>query len=108
MNKDFLFNYKVREGKGCGTVLVLDGNQKNNRQVCAGGFVEYAGLPRKVKTGCMDTPEQQSKFCPQHKPRQMISELHCAELPSSEGMGGVVEMILNKKVTRTTTFYQVS
>ena len=70
--------------------------------------MEYAGLPGKVKTGCMDTPKQQSKFCPQHKPRQMNSELHCAELPSSEGMGGVVEMILNKKVTRTTTFYQVS
>ncbi len=70
--------------------------------------MEYAGLPGKVKTGCMDTPEQRSKFCPQHKPRQMSPDLHSAESPSSEDMGGVVEMILNKKVTRTTTFYHVS
>ena len=46
---------------------------KNCRGVCAAehaGFVEYAGLPGRVKTGCMNTPEQRSKFCPQHKPRQ--------------------------------------
>ena len=46
---------------GCGSVLVLDGNMKNRRDICAAdcaGFIEYAGLPGKVKTGCMDTPER--------------------------------------------------
>ena len=83
------------EKKGCGTVLVLDGNQKNNRPVCAAGeagFVEYAGLPGKVKTGCMATPEQSSLFCSLHKPRQLK-----VSPTNSEGQHGVIEMILRKK-----------
>lgn len=88
---------------------MLDGNQKNNRPVCSAeeaGFVEYAGLPGKVKTGCMDTPEQKSLFCSLHKPRQMkVQSVDPHSQP--EGRHGVVEMILNKKQTRTTTFYEV-
>ena len=88
--------------KGCGTVLVLDGNQKNNRPVCAAdeaGYVEYAGLPGKVKTGCMNTPEQQSLFCPLHKPRHMKTTEGCRH--------GVIVSILKKKETRNSTFYEV-
>ena len=55
----------------------------------------------------MDTPEQTSLFCSAHKPRQMSQD-------STEPHGnqrhrqGVVEMILNKKMTRNSTFYEVS
>lgn len=93
------------ENKGCGTVLVLDGNQKNNRPVCAAeeaGFVEYAGLPGKVKTGCMATPDQSSLFCSLHKPRQ----LKVSPTPF-EGQRGVIEMILRKKETRNAIHYEV-
>lgn len=91
------------EKMGCGSVLVLDGNMKNRRDVCAAdhaGFVEYAGLPGKVKTGCMNTPEQRSKFCSKHKPRQVCS-------PLITNQGEIVEEILRKKTTRTNVFYEV-
>ena len=98
----FLIDHQC-EAKGCGTVLVIDGNLKNNREVCAAvdaGFVEYPGLPGKVKTGCMETPEQQSKYCSDHKPRRLISSDDRAD-------GRVIEMILAKKETRQTVHYQV-
>ena len=88
---------------------MLDGNQKNNRPVCAAeeaGFVEYSGLPGKVKTGCLNTPEQQSAFCSHHKPRQM--KVHSADPHSQmERAHRVVEMILKKKQTRLGTYYEV-
>ena len=93
---------------GCGTVLVIDGNMKNCRDVCAAehaGFVEYAGLPGRVTTGCMETPEQTSKFCSQHKPRQSNSK--CGSDSPDNRFGEVIEMILAKKSTRSNTFYQV-
>lgn len=82
----------------------MDGNQKNNRQVCAAeeaGFVEYANLPGKVKTGCMETPEQKSQFCSLHKPREMKGET------DSSAKHMVIESILSKKETRNATFYEV-
>lgn len=92
----------------CGKVLVLDGNQKNNRPVCAAedaGFVEYTGLPGRVKTGCMATPEQTSIFCPLHKPRHIRQ--HCSSSSiQKESRHGVIEMILRKD-TRNTTHYEV-
>ena len=91
---------------GCGSVLVLDGNQKNNRPVCAAdeaGFIEYAGLPGKVRT---DTPEQNSLFCSAHKPRQMSQD--STEPHGEQQHQGIVEMILNKKMTRNSIFYEVS
>ena len=39
--------------KDCGTVLVLDGNQKNNCPICAAEEAEYEGLIGNVKTGCI-------------------------------------------------------
>lgn len=89
--------------KGCGTVLVVDGNMKNNREVCSAadaGYIEYAGLPGSVKTGCTETPERKSKFCSLHKPRSLLT----AEKKSS---GRVIESILASKQTRTNMFYQV-
>jgi hypothetical protein len=97
------------DSEGCGTVLVLDGNQKNNRPVCAaeeGGYVEYADLPGKVKTGCMNSPQQQSIFCSLHKPRQMkLQNSVCSN--TRESAHGIVESILQKKETRNGIYYEV-
>ena len=41
--------------------MVVDDNMKNNREVCSAvdaGYIEYAGLPGSVKTGCTETPEE--------------------------------------------------
>ena len=73
---------------------------KNARQICAAsnaGFVEYDGLAGMVRTGCMNTPDQKSRFCTAHKPRQLLSN----------DSDGVIEMITAKKITRSTNFYQV-
>lgn len=90
--------------EGCGSVLVLDGNMKNCRDVCAAkdaGFLEYTGLPGQVKTGCMDTPRQSSKFCTNHQP-------HVAQCASTADLQTkVVEMILSKRETRSSTMYEV-
>ena len=45
---------------------------KNRRHVCNArdaGYNEYPGLPGKVKTGCMMTPEYKSRYCNQHQLR---------------------------------------
>ena len=92
--------------EGCGSVLVLDGNMKNCRDVCAAkdaGFLEYTGLPGQVKTGCMDTPKQSSKLCSNHQPRVA----QCASTSTADFQTKVVEMILSKRETRSTTMYEV-
>ena len=57
---------------GCQLALV-DGNVKNYRDVCHAtnaGYVEYAGLPGRVRTGCPNTPDYKSPFCALHKPAE--------------------------------------
>ena len=49
---------------------------KNHRSVCAAseaGYLQYDGLPGRVKTGCTYTPEQRSQFYHLHKPRALTS-----------------------------------
>lgn len=75
---------------------------KNHRSVCAAseaGFMEYAGLPGTVKTGCTNTPCQKSRFCHLHKPRTLSTE--------TVKHNNVIEMILEKKTTRSQTMYKV-
>lgn len=87
---------------GCGTVLVVDGNMKNHRSVCAAseaGYIEYDGLPGQVKTGCTNTPEQKNRFCSLHKPRALT----CSHNSSNT----IIESILEKKTTRSVTHYKV-
>ena len=89
---------------GCGSVLVIDGNMKNQRDVCNAadaGYAEYTGLDGFIKTGCMETPEQTSKFCSLHKPR-ILAETNV------DNTTKVMEMLLNKRVTRTAISYEVS
>ena len=52
--------------KGCGHILILDGNMKNHRDVCLAreaGYVEFCGLPGKMKT-----PQPKSRYCSVHAP----------------------------------------
>ena len=51
---------------GCQNVLVIDGNMKNQRDICVAteaGFVKYEGLPGAIKTGCQLSPMYQSRYC---------------------------------------------
>ena len=99
-------------------MLVLDGNMKNHRDVCKAtnaGFTKFDGLPGQVRTGCQKTPEFKSRFCDLHAPR--VCKL--SELPDSNSedsdlvrMKGaveeaVVQMIVEKKVTRKNVYYKV-
>lgn len=108
---------------GCNTVLVIDGNLKNRRAVCAAteaGYLQYPGLSGSIKSGCQMTPMQTSKYCYHHATR--VSKL----MPPSEvfqeslgygtsqstkevsGKEGIIKFILSKKQTRNEVYYQVS
>ena len=83
-------------------MLVVDGNMKNHRSVCAAteaGYIQYAGLHGSVKTGCTNTPCQQSRFCKVHKP--------CVLSVETEKPHSVIEMILEKRTTRSQNLYKV-
>ena len=94
---------------GCKSVLVLDGNMKNRRDVCAAseaGFTEYEGLPGVIKTGCQLSPGYQSKYCYTHAPR--ISHRTGGEEQTDVcAEEGIVRLITAKKQTHTETYYQV-
>ena len=104
---------------GCGKVLVLDGNCKNQRDVCAAteaGYIEYPGLVGAIKTGCQFTPMRSSQYCYYHSPR--ISASHALPDPQTcnepvpltqlPKQHGVVQFIMARKVTRSQIYYQVS
>ena len=89
-------------------MLVIDGNMKNRRDICAAteaGYVEYSGLPGAIKTGCQETPAFLSKFCYEHAPRvgKKLSEVK----DPSDVEENVVAFITNKKETRSGLYYQV-
>ena len=84
----------------CGKALVLDGNMKNQRDVCMAkdaGFAEFTGLPGKIKTGCTHTPAFKNRFCESHL-NHSVSEMDSTS---------VLEVILDKKTTRNGDYYQV-
>ena len=52
-------------------MLVLDGNQKNCRDICRAkdaGWIQYEGLPGHIKTGCTSSP------CEDHEVRSAEAE----------------------------------
>ena len=103
---------------GCTNVLVIDGNCKNRRDVCAAteaGFIEYGSLPGMIMTGCQHTPMQSSPFCCEHAPRVSVT-MPVSDTDNTETMPGsmtekaqhkAAEKILSKKETRNKTYYQV-
>ena len=99
---------------GCNQVLVLDGNMKNRRDICAAseaGYVEYKSLPGTIKTGCQLSPLRTSKYCFNHAPR--VSKVCVQDSTSTSTSAdsaveeGIVKVLLAKKVTRSSTLYQV-
>ena len=113
---------------GCGTVLILDGNMKNRRDICYAkdaGFIEFEGLPGAITTGCQASPAYKSRYCDQHKPLicdsceyeldEESSELDAPVGPilrsarKHQQLGeSVVQTIVAKKKTRKQTYYTVS
>ena len=95
---------------GCKNVLVIDGNMKNRRDVCAAteaGFTEYMGLPGAIKTGCQQSPAYQSKVCYEHSLR-VGSLTHTEdEQQLSIPRENIVGLIIGKKPSRRGTYYQV-
>lgn len=102
---------------GCGTVLVFDGNCKNYRDVCKArdaGYMEYDGLEGVVKTGCMNTPKLESRYCelhtqnvavPQHLDLDGVYPQTTQNLSSAEE--SVIAMITGKRSTRSGDYFQV-
>ena len=88
---------------------------KNHRDVCKAmdaGYVTFDGLPGQVETGCQKNPDFKSRYCYLHKPRVCIlSKLPVEEdnlqERTEEAEDGVVETILEKKITRNATYYKV-
>lgn len=87
---------------------------KNHREVCAAqeaGYAEFDGLPGKVKTGCPNTPQLKSRYCPSHTPTAFTP--HSEDQPTSASSQPKpieehqIAYIVGKKTTRKSTFYQV-
>ena len=58
------------EKPGCTETIILDGNMKNHRAVCAvthAGYIVYKDIPGQVRSGCQNSPAFDS-FCTLHKP----------------------------------------
>ena len=50
---------------------------KNRRHVCNAkdaGYIEYPGLPGRVKTGCMKSPQHKSRYCSQHQVLSCVTD----------------------------------
>ena len=100
---------------GCGSVIVLDGNMKNHRDVCMAseaGYAIFSGLPLKIKTGCPNTPQLKSRYCPLHSVTAFKPEgNYCSSIGSEKQHtpepDQQLAFISAKKETRNTTFYQV-
>ena len=108
-------------------MLVIDGNMKNNHDVYLAkdaGYIEFAGIPGKVKTGCQATPQYNSRYCSSHAPlacnfkAMLTDDEEASALDLGNGAlskfakekdpGNVVaEVITAKKTTRKETYYQV-
>ena len=98
---------------------------KNRRDVCMAkdaGYMEFQGLPGKVKTGCQASPSYKSRYCTSHTPQgcnpvKCIDDEELKETGSNIGIqqkstdhevGNVIaEVIVAKKTTRKDTYYQV-
>ena len=99
----------------CQKVLVVDGNMKNRCDVCMArdaGYTKYEGIPGSIKTGCMNSPEQTSRFCKVHQIRMCnpcpVVDTDEAAPSVSRSQDGIVESIIEKRATRKPTYYKVT
>ena len=94
---------------------MLDGNMKNNREVCYAvdaGYADFNGLPGKIKTGCPNTPAFKSRYCSIHIPyvahiQSNGSDTQAQTTSSSITAPKLAGIIINKRVTRTSVLYEV-
>ena len=102
---------------GCGDVFILDGNMKNSREVCLAthaGYAKFSGLPGRVRTGCPNTPGHKSRYCSLHAPCTVLpQDIQFSEDgspitvdPTISSEERHVAIILSKRVTRNSKFYQ--
>ena len=95
----------------CRRIIVIDGNMKIHRDICAAraaGYAEYDGLPGRITTGCTNTPQLRSRYCSAHAPTAFSSVGEEAVCPHHcENGFDQVAYILDKKTTRQTSFYKV-
>ena len=87
-------------------------NQRDVCMACEAGYTAYKNLPDTIKTGCLNSPEPNARHCKVHR-------IHACNPPLSIPMDDavpemtnsveqVVEMILEKKMTRKAVYYKVS
>jgi len=79
---------------------------KNHRNVCCAttaGYTTYNGLQGKVQTGCPNTPAYRSPYCTVHKPVVSVQKGADAGTNKEKPVG----LVIAKKETRNSTFYQV-
>ena len=100
--------------KGCGYTIVMDGNMKNHRDVCfaaSAGWVEYKGLPGRVRSGCPNTPEFMSHYCALHRPvaipRKDATDTSVPGTTSTVMTEDQVGLIIGKRETRNCALYEV-
>ena len=88
-------------------MLVVDGNMKNRRDVCAAseaGYIQYEGLPTFIKTDCQYSLGYSFKYCFEHAPIIAV----CKEGSTTNAVyEGVVKIITTKKETCSGVYYQV-
>jgi hypothetical protein len=93
---------------GCKEVLVIDGNMKNRRDVCMAkdvGYIQYPNLPGHIRSGCTASPQFKSRYCHEHGKRAPSVSGYD---DSSANGDPVIEVILEKKTTRSSLFYKVT
>ena len=108
------------EKPGCIQAVILDGNMKNHRAVCAAthaGYIVYKDIPGQVRSGCQNSPAFDSS-CTIHKP--ILAMPQHVQLQNATSEGGEltldihkaeeepVGIITNKRKTRSSTFYEVN
>ena len=93
---------------------------KNHRDVCAAqeaGYAEFSGLPGKVKTGCPNTPQLKSRYCPAHAPtvfksNPVLSDDDSVSMLTSrssvQNQDVQLAYIVGKRQTRNSTLYRVN
>lgn len=93
------------------------------------GYIFYEGLPGSIHTGCVNTPAFNSRFCKDHEEyvctlqvasddevrSAVVEEMTSGPLTRAKAKAqgattdveGVIEKVLDQKVTRIKTYYKV-
>ena len=95
------------------------------------GYIFYEGLPGSIHTGCVNTPAFNSRFCKDHEEyvctlqvasvdevkSAVVEDMDMTSGPltrakakaqgATTDVEGVIEKVLDQKVTRNNTYYKV-